>query len=116
MEVPGARAESIGRVLTPLAAGGEHDKGYLGCDPQRGPYGGFQAAEGLRHANGAMSLGFRPVGLPKWMGKNLAEQVLTRDAELRGIDAFCAGRAMLDGSYESLVALMESCARVVGIL
>jgi sulfur relay (sulfurtransferase) DsrF/TusC family protein len=24
-------------------------------------YGGFQAAEGLRHANGAISLGFRPI-------------------------------------------------------
>jgi sulfur relay (sulfurtransferase) DsrF/TusC family protein len=28
---------------------------------RRGPYGGFQAAEGLRHANGAISLGFRPI-------------------------------------------------------
>lgn len=28
---------------------------------RRGPYGGFQAAEALRHANGAISLGFRPV-------------------------------------------------------
>jgi sulfur relay (sulfurtransferase) DsrF/TusC family protein len=28
---------------------------------RRGPYGGFQAAEGLRHASGAMSLGFRPI-------------------------------------------------------
>lgn len=28
---------------------------------RHGPYGGFQAAEGLRHANGALSLGFRPV-------------------------------------------------------
>jgi sulfur relay (sulfurtransferase) DsrF/TusC family protein len=28
---------------------------------RRGPYGGFQATEGLRHANGAMSLGFRPI-------------------------------------------------------
>jgi sulfur relay (sulfurtransferase) DsrF/TusC family protein len=30
---------------------------------RHGPYGGFQAAEGLRHANGAMSLGFRPIVL-----------------------------------------------------
>jgi sulfur relay (sulfurtransferase) DsrF/TusC family protein len=30
---------------------------------RRGPYGGFQAAEGLRHANGAISLGFRPIVL-----------------------------------------------------
>jgi sulfur relay (sulfurtransferase) DsrF/TusC family protein len=28
---------------------------------RRGPYGGFQAAEGLRHANGALAMGFRPV-------------------------------------------------------
>lgn len=28
---------------------------------RHGPYAGFQAAEGLRHANGAMSLGFRPI-------------------------------------------------------
>lgn len=28
---------------------------------RHGPYGGFQAAEGLRHANGGMSLGFRPI-------------------------------------------------------
>ena len=28
---------------------------------RQGPYGGFQAAEGLRHANGAISLGFRPI-------------------------------------------------------
>ena len=28
---------------------------------RHGPYGGFQAAEGLRHANGAISLGLRPV-------------------------------------------------------
>jgi sulfur relay (sulfurtransferase) DsrF/TusC family protein len=28
---------------------------------RHGPYVGFQAAEGLRHTNGAMSLGFRPI-------------------------------------------------------
>ena len=28
---------------------------------RHGPYGGFQAAEGVRHANGAISLGFRPI-------------------------------------------------------
>lgn len=28
---------------------------------RHGPYGGFQAAKGLRHANGSMSLGFRPI-------------------------------------------------------
>jgi sulfur relay (sulfurtransferase) DsrF/TusC family protein len=28
---------------------------------RHGPYSGFQAAEALRHANGSMSLGFRPI-------------------------------------------------------
>lgn len=28
---------------------------------RHGPYGGFQAAEALRHANGSLSLGYRPV-------------------------------------------------------
>lgn len=28
---------------------------------RRGPYSSFQAAEGLRHANGAISFGFRPI-------------------------------------------------------
>jgi sulfur relay (sulfurtransferase) DsrF/TusC family protein len=28
---------------------------------RHGPYGGFQAAEALRHANGSISLGYRPV-------------------------------------------------------
>ena len=28
---------------------------------RHGPYGGFQAAEALRHANGLISLGFRPI-------------------------------------------------------
>jgi hypothetical protein len=27
---------------------------------RHGPYGGFQAAEALRHANGSISLGFHP--------------------------------------------------------
>jgi len=28
---------------------------------RHGPYGGFQAAEALRHANGSITLGFRPI-------------------------------------------------------
>jgi sulfur relay (sulfurtransferase) DsrF/TusC family protein len=28
---------------------------------RHGPYGGFQAAEALRHANGSLSLGYRPI-------------------------------------------------------
>jgi sulfur relay (sulfurtransferase) complex TusBCD TusD component (DsrE family) len=56
------------------------------------------------------------MGLQKLIEKNLSVHVLTRDAELRGIDAPSAGQAILDGTYETLVDLMESCDRVVGIL
>ncbi len=42
--------------------------------------------------------------------------LLTRDAELRGIEAGATGAAIKDGTYESLVDLMSSCDRVVGIL
>jgi hypothetical protein len=48
--------------------------------------------------------------------KDLTVNVLTRDAKLRGIDAATAGLAASEGSHESLVDLMSSCDRVVGIL
>jgi hypothetical protein len=38
-----------------------------------------------------------------------------RDAELRGLKAPAAAGEYLEGSYESVVDLMESCDRVVGI-
>jgi sulfur relay (sulfurtransferase) complex TusBCD TusD component (DsrE family) len=50
------------------------------------------------------------------MVKNLKVNLLTRDAELRGIEVAAAGLAVVNGSYESLVDLMSSCDRVVGIL
>jgi sulfur relay (sulfurtransferase) complex TusBCD TusD component (DsrE family) len=50
------------------------------------------------------------------MGKDLTVNVLTRDAELRGVDVAAAGLSVAEGSYESLVDLMSSCDRVVGIL
>jgi sulfur relay (sulfurtransferase) complex TusBCD TusD component (DsrE family) len=50
------------------------------------------------------------------VGKNLEIHVLSHDAELRGIDGPAAGALISDGSYESLVDLMVSCDRVVGIL
>lgn len=50
------------------------------------------------------------------VAKNMEVNLLTRDAELRGIEAGAAGSAIKDGSYESLVDLMTSCDRVVGIL
>lgn len=56
------------------------------------------------------------MGLQELIEKNIEVHVLTRDAELRGINAPSAGQAILGGSYESLVDLMESCDRVVGLL
>lgn len=56
------------------------------------------------------------MSLQKLIEKNLEIHVLSCDADLRGINAPSAGQAILEGSYESLVDLMESCDRVVGIL
>jgi sulfur transfer complex TusBCD TusB component (DsrH family) len=50
------------------------------------------------------------------IAKNLEVNVLTSDAKLRGIDVAAVGSAIRDGSYESLVDLMTSCERVVGVL
>jgi sulfur relay (sulfurtransferase) DsrF/TusC family protein len=169
---------------------------------RRGPYGSFQADEGLRHANGAISLGFRPIlfliddgvylaktdqnpGQSHWLplgnileeiiarglyekndapaefyvekeslavrgldSENLVEDLLqeavrfcqqrgecsntvvledliaktldvnllTVDAELRGIDVTNTASAIAGGTYESLVDLMVSCDQIVGIL
>jgi sulfur relay (sulfurtransferase) complex TusBCD TusD component (DsrE family) len=49
------------------------------------------------------------------IAKNLEVHVLMRDAELRGLKAPAAAGEYLEGSYESVVDLMESCDRVVGI-
>ena len=54
--------------------------------------------------------------LKELIAKNLEVKMLTRDAELRGIDVSAAGPTISDGSYEALVDLMTSCDRVVGIL
>ena len=48
--------------------------------------------------------------------KNLEVNVLTTDAELRGIDIAAADSATKDSSYEALVDLITSSDRVVGIL
>lgn len=50
------------------------------------------------------------------VAKNMEVNLLSRDAELRGIEAGAAGQTIRDSSYESLVDLMASCDRVVGIL
>jgi len=41
---------------------------------------------------------------------------MTHDAELRGIDVQTIGELISRGSYETLVDLLQSCDRVVGIL
>lgn len=50
------------------------------------------------------------------IGKGLKVFVLTSDAKLRGIEVPSGNPRILNGSYELLVDLMESCDRVVGIL
>lgn len=54
--------------------------------------------------------------LSRLIDKNLEVHILAKDAKLRGIDAPSLGQPILDGSYESLIDLIESCDRVVGIL
>jgi sulfur relay (sulfurtransferase) complex TusBCD TusD component (DsrE family) len=54
--------------------------------------------------------------LQELIAKNLKVNVLTSDAELRGIDVSGAGPTISESSYEALVDLMTSCDQVVGIL
>lgn len=56
-----------------------------------------------------------PTALRSLMGKNLSVHVLARDAELRGIRLASTAQAVTQGSYESLVDLLESSDRVIGI-
>ncbi len=55
-------------------------------------------------------------GLEALAGMGLDIHVLTRDAALRGMNTESTGNLFTGGSYESLVDLMASCDRVVGIL
>ncbi len=75
----------------------------------------FLLQEGVRFC----SLGTRtpgPVDLRKLMDMKAEVHVLSDDARLRGIEVGTAGQEVLTGSYESLVDLMDSCDRVIGIL
>lgn len=49
-------------------------------------------------------------------GPNLEIHVLVQDARLRGIEASAVSGAFTEGTYDSLVDLMESCDRVMGVL
>ncbi len=54
--------------------------------------------------------------LQELIDNKLEVSVLTQDARLRGIDAAAADSKIIAGSYDSLVDLLDSCDRVVGIL
>lgn len=75
----------------------------------------FLLQEAVRFCRPAMKYS-NSTGLQKLIDRNLDVHVLNHYAELRGINAPSAGQAISDGSYESLVDLMESCDQVVGIL
>ncbi len=62
---------------------------------RHGPYGGFQAAEALRHANGAITLGFRPI------------LILVDDGVYLGKEGQDPGESQwlpLDGTLEEIIA------------
>lgn len=50
------------------------------------------------------------------IAKDLAVMVLTGDAELRGVELEASRLSAKNGSYESLVDLMTSSDRIVGVL
>ncbi len=50
------------------------------------------------------------------IAKGLKVYALDNDTKLRGIDMASIDQNIMEGSYNSLVELMESCDRVVGIL
>jgi sulfur relay (sulfurtransferase) complex TusBCD TusD component (DsrE family) len=54
--------------------------------------------------------------LGRLMNKNLEVHVLSQDAKLRGMEVTSVGQPVLQGSYESLIDLLESSDWVVGIL
>lgn len=75
----------------------------------------FLLQEAVRFCRPAMKRS-DSMDLRRLIEKNLEVHVLTRDAKLRGIDAPPVGQPIFDGSYESLIDLLESCDQVVGIL
>jgi sulfur relay (sulfurtransferase) complex TusBCD TusD component (DsrE family) len=54
--------------------------------------------------------------LRRLIENNLEVQVLAQDANMRGIDVSTSAQPVSGGSYESLIELLESSERVVGIL
>lgn len=62
------------------------------------------------HVKRSDSMDLRP-----WIESNLKVHVLTQDAKLRGIKLSPSTPPISDGSYESLVELLESSERVIGL-
>jgi sulfur relay (sulfurtransferase) complex TusBCD TusD component (DsrE family) len=56
------------------------------------------------------------VDLGPLIENNLEVHVLTQDANMRGIEEPASGHPVLNGSYESLIELLETSERVIGIL
>jgi sulfur relay (sulfurtransferase) complex TusBCD TusD component (DsrE family) len=56
------------------------------------------------------------VDLRHLIDKNLEVHVLTHDAKLRGMEVTSVGQPILEGSYESLIDLLESSDRAIGLL
>lgn len=56
------------------------------------------------------------VRLRALMEKTLAVYVMTQDAALRGFEAMIPGQMISQADYDSLIDLMESSDRVVGML
>jgi len=75
----------------------------------------FLVQEAVRFCHPGMTSS-NSMGLQELTEESLEVHVLISDAKLRGITASSTGGLILEGSYESLVDLMESCDRIVGIL
>ena len=56
------------------------------------------------------------IDLNRLIDEKLRVNVLIQDAELRGIDVKSAKQTISDGDYESLIDLIESSDRVIGML
>lgn len=75
----------------------------------------FLLQEAVRFCGSAMKCS-DSMDLGRLTDKNLEVHVLKQDAMLRGMDVTSVGRPISEGSYESLIDLLESCDRVIGLL
>jgi len=71
--------------------------------------------EAVRYCHPGAAISDRKA-LEKLMDKGLNVHVLASDAQLRGVDVSCEEGDFVKGSYDSLIELLETSDRVVGIL